>query len=453
MGRQTFKSMGSLILVLVSVLAVSWAQLPPTETRGRVAAGDMKRYMRLMQLHPCISIDRPHVNDTTWMVHANAGGLRALRKAKVSFLEDRTRRGRCQYPNGYTTYDDLTTFVNECDRNQFCKKYSIGTSVENRELWGVRLTNFATLTDHEGTRPEDEVVGREMLVLFIKDLLKGAQEHKVEAMAVLDNVDLYIVPSMNPDGFQRCQRGNARGMDLNRNFPDRFNWQTGQPQPESEAMQRWSKERQFVLSANMHGGDVVANYPWDGNQQRRSGLYTAAPDDDVFRELATTYARLHPVMRASREFPGGITNGAQWYILYGGMQDWNYLHTSDLELTIELSFVKYPAASTLPGHWNDNRNSLYAFVRLPTRMGVHGRLPPTITQPQTCTVSVERHKKDNVYIRIDHDVHPNPQGYYWRLLTEGSYRLSYSCPAGPASPSPLAVVVPPNQRQLVQLDF
>lgn len=44
-----------------------------------------------------------------------------------------------------------------------------------------------------------------------------------------------------------------------------------------------------------------------------------------------------------------MTNGAAWYPLYGGMQDWNYLWASTIDVTMELSVVKYPDASTLQG--------------------------------------------------------------------------------------------------------
>ena len=66
-------------------------------------------------------------------------------------------------------------------------------------------------------------------------------------------------------------------------------------------------------------GAVVANYPWDGLIDPNS-TYSASPDDSTFRYLASVYANAHTQMNASKEFHGGITNGAHWYPLSGGMQ-------------------------------------------------------------------------------------------------------------------------------------
>ena len=50
------------------------------------------------------------------------------------------------------------------------------------------------------------------------------------------------------------------------------------------------------------------------------------------------------------------------YVLYGGMQDWNYLNSGCLEVTIELSDTKYPNAKDLPTYWNDNKESMLSFL-------------------------------------------------------------------------------------------
>ena len=51
-------------------------------------------------------------------------------------------------------------------------------------------------------------------------------------------------------------------------------------------MMRWIKRNPFVLSANIHGGAVVASYPYDDSPSHRSGFYSAAPDDAFFKRVA-----------------------------------------------------------------------------------------------------------------------------------------------------------------------
>ena len=59
------------------------------------------------------------------------------------------------------------------------------------------------------------------------------------------------------------QRENDAGFDLNRNFPDYFETNQYTIQPETRAIMKWIEENQFVLSANLHGGALVANYGFD----------------------------------------------------------------------------------------------------------------------------------------------------------------------------------------------
>lgn len=61
-------------------------------------------------------------------------------------------------------------------------------------------------------------------------------------------------------------------------------------------------------------------------------------------------------------FRDGITNGARWYNVAGGMQDWNYLHTNCFEITIEMGCFKYPPSSQLQDFWKANKDSLLVYM-------------------------------------------------------------------------------------------
>ena len=227
-----------------------------------------------------------------------------------------------------------------------------------------------------------------------------------------------------------------------RNFPDQFGVQESLIQPETEAVIRWSLDYPFVLSANLHGGALVARYPFDqsgpnsdpnsdiSRDPKIEGEYTPTPDDDLFKTLSKTYSYAHkemclanPCSEGYDGFPDGITNGAQWYPLSGGMQDWNYLNTNDLEITLELGCYMYPLSVELHQLWKDNREALLSFIEK-VHMGIKGFIIDKITgEPikgpdTTTTIEVEE---------INHPVVATSSGDYFRLLNPGRrYTLSAS---------------------------
>jgi len=62
-------------------------------------------------------------------------------------------------------------------------------------------------------------------------------------------------------------------------------------------------------------------------------------------------------------FIDGITNGASWSSLSGGMQDYNYVHSNCFEITLELGCDRFPKGSDLRKHWSDNKNALMELLQ------------------------------------------------------------------------------------------
>ncbi|XP_023564860.1 carboxypeptidase N catalytic chain isoform X2 [Octodon degus] len=227
-------------------------------------------------------------------------------------------------------YDDLVRTLykvhNQCPH--ITRIYTIGRSVQGRLLYVLEFSDYPGT--HELLEPEvkyvgnmhgDEVLGRELLLQLSEFLCEEFRNRNERIVQLIQGTRIHILPSMNPDGYEMAAaqgpntygyligRNNANGVDLNRNFPDLNtyfyynekyggpnhhlplpdNWKS-QVEPETRAVIRWMQSINFVLSANLHGGAVVANYPYDkslGHRLRSShrAATTPTPDDKLFQKV------------------------------------------------------------------------------------------------------------------------------------------------------------------------
>jgi len=326
----------------------------------------------------------------------------------------------------YHTYTQIGSELaaTEAAYPTLCKVYNLGQTVQNRPMWAIRISDNVDVDEDEpevryiSTIHGDEIVGVEMCMNLIDYLVTG-YESDPRVTNIVDSIELWIVPCMNPDGFVAGQRYNQNGIDLNRSFPDPFtspeNSAAGR-EPETGNIINWTAGRSFTLGANLHGGTLVVNYPFDNNASG-SSVYTASPDDDLFIEISEQYSVHNAPMWSSSSFYHGITNGAAWYAISGGLQDWGYRYMGSNEVTIELSTIKSPSYSQIPTYWSQNQESMLAYIET-ALWGVRGMVTDAragTAVDATVTVTGRAH---TVY--TDPDV-----GDYHRMLLPGTYELLF----------------------------
>lgn len=253
---------------------------------------------------------------------------------------------------------------------------SVGKSIKGRDLWLIRISK-----DIAGNTPKpkllyianmhgDEVVGRELSIYHIRRLLNDyGKDQRITNL--VDHAELFIIASMNPDGYELRQRYNASNVDLNRDFPDftSDNHDTAAGRAiETAAIMELHRKHHFISAINFHGGEVCFNLPWDTkpntNRTERFG------DDAVLAKMGRTYADTNPTMNANTSFDRGLTYGYEWYEVNGGMQDWSIYYRRSMHATIELSHTKWPTASQLPKAWDENREAMLAHMER-SIVGVH----------------------------------------------------------------------------------
>jgi hypothetical protein len=116
-----------------------------------------------------------------------------------------------------TSYDSLQSFLREIRRSSVIRLETIGTTRERRSVTAVRVTPVEQSQGTERLRVllfaqqhGDEPSGKEALTMLLAKCATG------ENAATLLQIELCVVPQMNPDGGERGQRRTSDSIDLNR---------------------------------------------------------------------------------------------------------------------------------------------------------------------------------------------------------------------------------------------
>uniref|UniRef100_A0A667Y8T2 Carboxypeptidase X, M14 family member 1 n=1 Tax=Myripristis murdjan TaxID=586833 RepID=A0A667Y8T2_9TELE len=218
--------------------------------------------------------------------------------------------------------------VSECP--DITRIYTIGKSYMGLKLYVMEISDNPG--KHELGEPEfryvagmhgNEVLGRELVLNLMQYMCREYKRGNQRIVRLVTETRIHLLPSMNPDGYEGAYekgselagwaygRYSYEGIDLNHNFPDLNNILEvtvimaadaalpslpSQVAPETRAVISWMQDIPFVLSANLHGGELVVTYPYDCTRDWAPQENTPTPDDSFFRWLATVYASTNMVM-------------------------------------------------------------------------------------------------------------------------------------------------------------
>jgi carboxypeptidase T len=228
-------------------------------------------------------------------------------------------------------------------------KESIGLTTEGRPIHMVRMSNAP---DVDQDKPEvfynalhhaREPASLSQIIFYMWHLLENYGSD-AEVTYLLDNMEFYIVPCVNPDGYvynattnpegggmwrkNRRDNGNGTfGVDLNRNYGQGwgFNNSGSSPnpnsevyrgpsafsEPETQVMRDFCNSREFRLTLNYHTFGNLLIYPW-GYQP---SFFT--PDSAVFVNYGALLTR-------DNGYTYGTADQTVNYTTNGGSDDWMY---------------------------------------------------------------------------------------------------------------------------------
>lgn len=308
----------------------------------------------------------------------------------------------------FHTYDTLTAELKTlADKYpSLATLHTAGKTVRGREMWYLRITAKDVQTESKpkllyiSSMHGDEVTGKEMMVYLIREILSTYGTNQRITNLVNHN-ELFIMPSMNPDGTEMSQRFNANGVDLNRDFPEL----SEEPFSTNHAIevkniQELHRQNHFQVALNFHGGSLCVNIPWDSRKNSGAALFG---DNTLMLAMAHAYADSNAPMKSNNfsNFNHGVTYGYEWYPIYGGMQDWASHFMQSTHATVEISSTKWPSASSLPSFWADNKESLLKYLENGAT-GIHLKVTNSNGDLLDATVSISSSTRSLKYAGFVH---------------------------------------------------
>jgi carboxypeptidase T len=237
--------------------------------------------------------------------------------------------------------------------------FSIGKSIEGRDIQGIRISGNLTQADQlpalmiMGGHHAREHLSIETALRIAKQLVEDYAAGDARVMSLINHRDIHIIPAINPDGqeydikdgrykmWRKNRRANSNGtygVDLNRNYG--FQWGTGgsskdpnsdtymgpRPfsEPETQAVKNYVEAHENIsILLSLHTFSQLILYPWGHTY------------DPITQQ---NDRRVHEVMAQKMAEWNGYKpqQSSDLYIASGDTTDWSYGEHKIISFTFEL---------------------------------------------------------------------------------------------------------------------
>ncbi len=266
-------------------------------------------------------------------------------------------------------HEELQTLANLYPEITFLT--SIGTSVEDREILALKISDNAELQEDDeaellyfGGIHAREVISPVVVIYFIRYLLQN--HHNSEIQSLIEKLQLWLIPCLNPDGLYHVEhvnklwRKNRRdngdgtfGVDLNRNFGYKWGYDNAGSspitsnetyrgpapfsEPESRALRGLMQQHDFIASISYHSYGNLVLFPW-------AYIHENTPYHNIFMHLAST-------MSKKNGYHYGNPNLGTIYLANGDSEDYIYSYQGEespvFAFTLEVGDTFFPAQSEI----------------------------------------------------------------------------------------------------------
>jgi len=353
----------------------------------------------------------------------------------------------------YLNHDEIAQIINSLSSQypDIIHVKKIGESLMGRPIYAVRLTAPENIQAKPAVLFNSMHHAREImtpevtvdLMIYLATNYNNLEKPWVNEW--LENLSIWIVPQVNPDGNKivweqdswwrkngRAENNRPYGVDLNRNYPYEwgacngssgnrssatFRGDSAGSEPETQALMNFITSENILLDISYHSYSelVIAPYGCQGSYTPEKGVV-----DEIGQKLAS-------VLERDNGSPG-YTYGTGWEILYpvdGDDISWMYQENNTIAYVIE---VNSSSQGFQPSYekWREKtverqrRGWKYLLHRAMKGPQVRGRITDALTgkpiDGNLKIANVEYHKEK---------ARRSKDGVFYKLLAPGSYDLVF----------------------------